>query len=266
VSDADVWVPKDFLRETTPLLENREAGLVNCFYCQPEAPTLAMRWSSTAINADFWTQVLQSNSIKPQDFALGAVMMTRRSEVEAIGGFGSYIGFLADDYQLGNRIARLGGRIVLSPLVVECRSGPLNFREVWNHQLRQARTIRACQPVPYFFSVLNNVTLWCALWLLASFNAATLAGVGLALCARVATALHNESRLCRSRASWKFFWFVPIKDLLHFAVWAGAFLSNKVVWRGERFVLGAGGKLERAARKRISSPAMLSVNARHPQR
>jgi ceramide glucosyltransferase len=245
VSDADVWAPPDFLIQTTPLLEDPEVGMVNCFYCQPEAPTPAMRWTGVAINADFWTQVLQSNNLKPQDFALGAVMMTRRREVDAIGGFASYISYLADDYQLGNRIARLGRRIKLSSVVVECRSAPMTWRQVWHHQLRQARTIRVCQPAPYFFSILNNVTLWCLLWLLASPTLGSLAGIGLAQLVRCGTAWHNQSRLCRARVPWMWLWMIPIKDLLQFAVWAGSFLGSKVVWRGEQFLLRPGGKLER---------------------
>ncbi len=245
VSDADVWAPPDFLIQTTPLLQDSEVGMVNCFYSQPAAQTLAMRWISIAVNADFWTQVLQANSIKPQDFALGAVMMTRRREVEAIGGFASCIGYLADDYQLGHRIAQLGRRIQLSPVVVECRSTPMSWRQVWSHQLRQARTVRACRPVPYFFSILNNVTLWSILWLFTGPTPVALAGIGIAQLIRCGTALHNEFRLCRSCAAWNSFWMIPIKDLLHFVAWAGAFLGRSVIWRGERFILRAGGKLER---------------------
>src|SRR5206468_10989025 len=83
------------------------------------------------------------------------------------------VDFLADDYQLGNLIARQGGRIVLSPMVVECRESPKTWLEVWRHQLRWVRTIRACQPLPYFFSILSNGTLWPLLWLIASLPSAS---------------------------------------------------------------------------------------------
>jgi ceramide glucosyltransferase len=245
VGDADVWAPPDFLDQATPLLEDPQVGMVNCLYCQPEALTPAMRWTQTSINADFWTQVLQSNSIQPQTFALGAVMITRRAEVEAIGGFGSYIDYFADDYQLGHRIAQLGRRIALSPVVVECRSPAMSWRQVWNHQLRQAKTIRACRPIPYFFSLLNNVTLWCLLWLLTAPVPLTLAAVSVAQFLRWVTALHHESRLCRARPSWPWFWFSSVKDLLQALVWAGAFLGNTVTWRGQQFRLRKGGRLER---------------------
>jgi hypothetical protein len=53
----------------------------------------------------------------------------------------------------------------LSPVVVECWSAPMDWKAVWKHQLRWARTIRVCQPAPYFFSILSNATLWPVLWL-----------------------------------------------------------------------------------------------------
>jgi ceramide glucosyltransferase len=244
ISDADVWAPPDLLAQIAPLLGDPAVGLVNCFYCQPDAPTFAMHWMRIATNSDFWTQVLQSNSLKPQDFALGAVMAVRRRELDAIGGFSSYLEYLADDYQLGQRIAGLGLRIELATVVVECRFPPMSGLQVWAHQLRQARSIRVCQPVPYFFSLLNNVTLWCLLWLFTNPTFAVLAGTGLALLIRVATALHAEFRLCRSRAGWASFHLIPIKDLLQFVVWAASFLGNRITWRGNRFRLRPGGKLE----------------------
>src|SRR3982751_6082213 len=93
-------------------------------------------------------------------------MLTRRKYLEEIGGFKLLADCLADDYQLGNRIARNGHRIVLSPIVVECWDPPMTWGAVWKHQLRWARTIRVCQPVPYFFSILSNAGFWAVLFVL----------------------------------------------------------------------------------------------------
>ncbi len=183
VSDADVRVPPDFLanmvaplapsdgeREVTPSRDRvrGEIGLVNCFYRLANPATTAMRWEAVAINADFWSQVLQAASLKPLDFALGAAMLVRRKALTEIGGFQSLADCLADDYQLGHRIAEKGHRIALCPVVVECWDAPMNWRDVWQHQLRWARTIRVCQPLPYFFSILSNATFWPLLWLIRS--------------------------------------------------------------------------------------------------
>ena len=166
VSDADVRVPPDFLANVVAPLRDHKTGLVNCFYRLANPTTTAMRWEAIAINADFWSQVLQAASLKPLDFALGAAMLVRRKALAEIGGFNSLANCLADDYQLGHRIAEKGHRIALCPVVVECWDAPMNWRDVWKHQLRWARTIRVCQPLPYFFSILSNATFWPLLWLI----------------------------------------------------------------------------------------------------
>src|SRR5260221_2984816 len=113
VSDADVWVQAHFLAEVAPAFQEPSAGLVNCFYEMAASANLAMRWEAFAVNADFWCQVLQSRSLKPIDFALGAVMATTRTHLAKIGGFEPLAAYLADDYVLRHRIARTGAPILL---------------------------------------------------------------------------------------------------------------------------------------------------------
>ncbi len=245
ISDADVRVPPDLLANVVAPLSDAEVGLVNCFYRLANPATPAMHWEAVAVNADFWSQVLQSQSLKPLDFALGAVLATRRRQLGEIGGFAALQDCLADDYQLGNRIARHGHRIALCPVVVECWSGPMGWREVWHHQLRWGRTIRVCQPVPYFFSILGNATLWPLLW-------AALYPAGreltFAVCfwlTRVATAFNLQQLLTGAPPRLARAWLVPVKDLLQAALWLLSFLGNRVEWRGRHLRLRRDGTLSR---------------------
>jgi ceramide glucosyltransferase len=271
VSDADVCVPQDFLANAVAPLRDTGTGLVNCFYSLANPTTLAMRIEAIAVNADFWSQVLQSNTLKRQDFALGAVMITRRELLEKTGAFESLLDFLADDYQLGNQIAKAGARIELSPVVVECWDRPMNFRDVWKHQLRWARTIRVSQPVPYFFSILGNTTLWITLLtLFANLGGfplvpdSVLYGQALTpqlqsalaplhvpcvlvifltvIAARVFIAAELQRRLTRKPGTSRW-WLVVAKDFLGVAVWTAAFLGNTIEWRGRKFRLTSGGRL-----------------------
>lgn len=273
LADADVRAPADLLASLAAPLRDPGVGLVNCFYRLANPDTPAMRWEAVAVNADFWSQVLQSNTLKPQDFALGAVMLTRQEAIAKIGGFEPLLHCLADDYQLGHRIARAGFRIELSPIVVECWDRPMGFRAVWNHQLRWARTIRVSQPVPYFFSILSNATLWAALlalfgnlggfplvpdsflysntlsprlqntlspihvpWVLAAFVTV--------LVVRILIAASLQRRLTNQPGALRQWWFVPMKDFLGVALWAAAFLGNTIEWSGRKFRLTTGGRLE----------------------
>ena len=42
-------------------------------------------------------------------------------------------------------------------------------------------------------------------------------------------------------------WLLPLRDMLAFFSWALSFLGNRVEWRGTRFKLKPGGKLEELA-------------------
>jgi ceramide glucosyltransferase len=247
VSDADVRVPPDFLANIVAPLRDPQTGLVNCFYRLANPATTAMRCEAVAINADFWSQVLQSTNLKPLDFALGAAMLTRRKLLEEIGGFAALVNCLADDYQLGHRIAQRGHRIALCPVVVECWDVPMNWCEVWKHQLRWARTIRVCRPLPYFFSILSNATLWPLLWLIASLVwSKTLCAPLIAvvcLLIRMVLAQNLQRRFMQSRDDIAPPWLAPVKDLQQAAIWAGAFLGNTVEWRGQKMRLRRDGTL-----------------------
>lgn len=243
VSDADVWAPPDFLANVVASLRDQNVGLVFSFYRAANPSTLAMHWEAVAINADFWSEVLQSQSLMPLDFALGAALATTRSQLQAIGGFEALADYLADDYQLGNRIARAGKQIAICPVVVEGRESPMSWRQVWQHQLRWARTFRVCEPLLYFFTLLDNTTFWSLLWLLAQPNQLGLIGVAVCLPLRIATALDHQRRLTQACAHVPYAWLIPVKDLLAVPIWAQAFLGNDVEWRGRRYRVLRGGKL-----------------------
>jgi ceramide glucosyltransferase len=263
ISDADVRVPPDFLANlvapfastlspsdeeaVTESPVRGEIGLVNCFYRLANPATSAMRWEAVAINADFWSQVLQAATLKPLDFALGAATLVRRKALTQAGDFSSLANCLADDYQLGHRIAKKGYRLALCPVVAECWDAPMNWGDVWWHQLRWARTIRVCRPLPYFFSILANATFWPLLWLMVTLISSATLYFSLAavtcLLIRIFLAQNLQRQFTPERKLVSPFWLVPAKDLLQVALWLGAFMGNTVEWRGQRMKLRRGGTL-----------------------
>jgi ceramide glucosyltransferase len=225
-------------------LRDPEVGLVNCCYRLANPSTLATHWEAVAVNTDFWSGVLQSQSILPLDFAMGAVMVTRREQLDKIGAFESLADYLADDYQLGNRIVRLTGkRIVLCPVVVDCISAPARWHAVWAHQLRWARTIRVSKPGPYAGSILNNGTLWPLLWFLMCPSKWSAITCAVCVTARIVTAQMLQARLGSVRGQLWYWWLVPVKDLLQCVLWAAAISGSHIKWRGQRFRVRRNGKL-----------------------
>jgi ceramide glucosyltransferase len=244
VSDADVRVPPDLLGQLVTPMADPRIGLVNCFYRMTHLSTAALRWEAVAVNADFWSQVLQARTLKPQDFALGAAMVLRRTDLTAIGGFISLVEHLADDYHLGRGIAGLGRRIELCPVVVECWDPPAGWAAVWTHQIRWARTIRVCQPLPYFASILANGSLWAVLWIGMALHSHLPGWPGLLLLGGrwiLAGLLFRRMQLPHPvfpAPGW-----VWIRDLMGVGIWAGSFLGDTVRWRGDLFRVGTDGRL-----------------------
>jgi ceramide glucosyltransferase len=158
-----------------------------------------------------------------------------------LGGFAGLSDLLADDYELGKRIANAGHKLVICPVPVECRTEKQPAIAVWQHQLRWARTIRVSRPVGYFFSILGNGTLWPLL------AAVTGTPLGSSICVsglllRMLGAVSSYRRLT-GRSQW---WVAPLalmKDLAQFALWAFSFCGSEVIWRGQRFRVSRGGKL-----------------------
>lgn len=247
VSDADVSAPPDLLRELVLELEPAEVGLVSCLYRLPVPRTLAMWWEAVAVNADFWSQVVQAKSLGSLDFALGAVMAMRREALERVHGFEALVDCLADDFQLGYRIARAGYEVGLAKVLVECRPDPMGWRAVWKHQLRWARTIRVCRPAAYFCSILSNATLWPLVLVVVSSNPIAWAIAAVCWGVRLAGALDLQRRLCQQWPPAHRVWVPWLKDLLQVAVWAGAFCGNTVEWRGGRLQVRSDGTLVKAA-------------------
>jgi len=244
LSDADVFAPQDCLRNLVAPLGDAKVGVVNCFYRMMCPGTLAMRWEAVGVNADFWSQVLQARSLGPLKFALGATLAVRREALRAIGGFSALAGCLADDYELGKRIAGRGYRIELCPVVTECRESPRGWRATWRHLLRWARTIRVCQPAAYFASILGNATLWPLLWLAANPNAATLRSTAALLMIRLIVAGDLMARLTKRNPAFSDLGLLWVKDLLQVGIWCGAFVGNSVEWRGTKYRVQANGVLQ----------------------
>ncbi len=244
VSDADVRVSPDLLTQLVAPMADPAVGLVNCFYRMAHVPTAALRWEAVLVNADFWSQVLQSRTLKPQDFALGAAMVVRKDDLRAIGGFETLAHHLADDYHLGRRIHQLGRRIELSPVPVECWDPASGWGTVWAHQVRWVRTIRVCEPAPWFFSVLANGSLWALFWMASGLFLQRAVWPGLIfLGIRLMLAGQLQGRMQQSGPGIAAPFWILLRDLLGVALWATSFLGSTVVWRGDRFRVTSDGRL-----------------------
>src|SRR5713101_7592651 len=150
VNDSDIRVEPDYLRRVVAPLADPKVGMVTCLYRSVAGPTLGSRLESIGISTDFSAGVLAARQLERGiRFGLGSTLAFRRRDLEAIGGFEALADYLADDYELGRRIAEHNLKVALSESVVETYLPPYNLSGFFSHQLRWARTIRTSRPGGY---------------------------------------------------------------------------------------------------------------------
>ena len=242
VSDSDIEVGPGYLRDVTAPLADPAVGLVTCLY-RGRAGSWASRAEALGIATEFAPSVLVARLLGQVEFALGSTMVFRRETLAEIGGFEAIADFIADDYQLGCRIRRLGLRIEFAPAVVETDLVGESWHETWRHQVRWSRTIRVSRPAGYFGYVVTHATFWA---LVAFAAGAWWAGM-LALGVRTIAGLLVGSAILEDRKVVPFFWLIPLRDLLGVAVWLAGLFGTRVEWRGRTLRLTRDGRIEPAA-------------------
>ncbi len=244
IADADVKVGPDFLSQVAAALQEPEVGLVSCPYRAGPVKTLGAGLEALSISGDFIPSVATAFYVEGIRFALGAAMGLSRRTLAAIGGFAAVADFLADDYQLGWRVAQAGYRVRLLPYVVETCNPRMGFMEYLRHQLRWARTYRICRPKGYLaYGITHALVFGIALFWASGFASWTLGLLGATLTTRVMLAFFSDRRALKGSLPGTLFLLLPLKDLLSWGIWLLSFLGNRVTWQRTRFRITREGKL-----------------------
>ena len=248
VNDSDIQVEPDYLRRVMAPLADASVGMVTCLYRGVAAPTLGSQLEALGISTDFCAGVLVARQLEGGlRFGLGSTLAFRRTDLERTGGFKSIVDFLADDYELGRRIAGLGLQVVLSDVVVETHLPAYDMRGFLAHQLRWARGVRDSRAGGYVGLVSTYGLMWGLLAVIASHAAPwSWAALGGTVLLRLAVALVVGKSVLQDAHLLKHLWLLPLRDLVAVAVWLASFAGHTVTWRGDRFHLKKG-RLTRVA-------------------
>lgn len=232
IADQDVHAPSDTLAELAAALEDQGVGLVSTLYTGlPGSAGPVAALGASRITHDFLPATLLGRAFGRAD-TLGATMALRREVLERSGGLKA-LGFeLADDAVLGRRVRALGLEVRLADALVATTVGERNFRALFRHELRWARTIRSLAPIgfagsalgyPLAFALLAVLCAGAAPWSLALFVALWLARI---FVARAAERALGSVR--HATPGWVF----PLRDILSLTELLVSYAGNRVEWRG----------------------------------
>ena len=241
LTDGDVRVGRNYLREVVAPFADTKIGAVTSFYRGIAQPSLGAELEAIGASSDFFAGVLVAEWKEGMTFALGASIVTTKAWVAKIGGFAAIADQHSDDYELGHRIAKAGGEVLLSRESVWTMYPAQSARGFWEHQVRWARTVRLCRPWSYLGLIFTHGLPWALLaaavaptkWIAATYVAAYLA-LRLAMAWSVGVRVVGDDSLRRK------LWLIPLRDATYFAVWIASFLSNKITWGGEEYTMEKG--------------------------
>jgi ceramide glucosyltransferase len=264
VNDSDIRVETNYLRSVVAPLLDPKVGLVTCLYRGVASSSLGSRLESLFISTDFSAGVLVARLLEGGiHFGLGSTLVFRRSDLAATGGFEALTDYLADDYEIGRRIAGLGLGVELSGTVVETFLPRYDLKQFLDHQLRWARTIRDSRPGGYAGLVATFGLPWVLLTVLGTRGAGwAWLLLGVAILMRYAVALVVGRMVLQDRQVTRWLVLVPLRDFVAALVWLIGFWGHGVTWRGDSFTL-KDGKLLRIGPS-LHSPAGDGSGSKRP--
>jgi len=164
MSDSDVRVGPDYLRELVATFSNPEVGAVTSFYRCAGGGTLAADLAMLGMCSDSLPSALIARSLEGGvQFAFGWTMATTKERLAEIGGWESMADHHSDDFELGNRIARRGHRVEIMREAVSVVFPRETIREVFRQELRWAIGLRNVRPVAYAGMIFTHGLPWALL-------------------------------------------------------------------------------------------------------
>jgi ceramide glucosyltransferase len=255
ISDSDVRVERDFLRDVIPPLINQSSeesggqkiGLVTCLYRGDPAADFWSLLEALGMSVEMPSGVVVADMLEGIRFALGPAVAVRRDALEAIGGIAATSDYYSDDYVLGNKIWAAKYKVIFSHHFVYHVLTPRPFFRTLGDQLRWMKSTRHSRPWGHLGT---GLTFAMPFGVIGFIAAAALGNLRLAV-ALLAIAFLNRAiqslavgwGLLRDPRALRLFWLYPLRDFQGFVVWVASYFSRDFYWRGETYRFTAGGKI-----------------------
>ena len=247
INDSDIRVSPQYLTRVMACFADAGVGMVTAPYLGRTAEggtgrTVWSRLEALGIATDFFPGVLTARWLEGGiRFGLGSTLATTKTVLAEAGGLEPLTEYLADDYEMGARIAAAGYRVELVDEVVETAVPGYGFRGFREHQLRWARSTRDSRRWGYVGLGVTYALPWAGMTCVASgFALWSFSLLSVVALARVAVALAAGVGVLRDGQVLRDLWLLPLRDFFGLGFWAWSFAGDTVVWRGELFVLKDG--------------------------
>jgi len=260
MSDSDVRVEPDYLRQVTAPFAEPQVGVVTAFYKSLSSGTLASNLDALGMYMDSAPSALVAKQIERRlSFAFGWTMATTKKHLAEIGGWEAMANHHSEDFELGKRVEQRGHRVALMAKPVSMIFSKETLSEYFHRELRWSIALKSARPSGYRGVLFTHGLPWATL---GAFVGLSIGSPALAtffvlayLSLRIAMTWLTGSWGLGDRRLTRILWLVPVRDAISFVVWLAGFFSEKIVWRGLAYRLHKGQLVP-------ISPAMAALPAR----
>ncbi len=241
ISDSDVRVEPDYLRQMVAPLSDPKVGAATCFYLPTEVATFTDHLQSIGMASDFYAGVLVDWQLEGLKFTLGPTIATTRARLNGFGGYPELENRPADDLLVGRLIAGQGYEVRLVRYAIGTVCDYQSFSDLLHKRLRWIVVMRHMRPWGHVGLLLTQGLPWS----LAAVALHPTLGIALGylggyLALRTAMTWIIGIHGLRQSYLWKQMPLIPVWDAVAFALWLTSFSRNSIRWRGAHYYIQNG--------------------------
>ena len=254
ISDSNVIVERNYLREMMRHMEDENVGLVSNIIRGTGGRSIGSIFENLHLNSFVMGSVCFLDRFLKMPCVVGKSMLMRKKNLEAIGGLKSVKDVLAEDYIIGKKMQKRGRKVILSNHLINNVNEYWGLKKFINRHTRWGKLRWRLGGIKYISELIGNpvfmaflpVLLWEPSNITISF--ALLVGSLKVLGDYYLGTIIENSKLDETGKEESsnpinfmppfYYLLSPLKDLIIGLVWFIPILSNTVVWRGNRYIIG----------------------------
>ncbi|HTU40637.1 MAG TPA: glycosyltransferase [Candidatus Aquilonibacter sp.] len=241
ISDSDVRVRPDYLRNVVAPLADTGVGAVTCFYVPIEDKTFTDNLQTIGMVSDFYAGILVAQQLDGVKFALGPTIATTRTALASFGGYQKIQFRPADDLLVGRLIAEQGYKVELSHYSISTVADYASLSGLLHKRLRWFVVMRHMRPWGHIGLLLTQGLPWSLAALALYPSAAVAIGYfGTYLCLRLVMTWLVGVWGLKQDSLWKKLALIPLWDAVSFSIWLASFARNSIRWRDGQYYIRNG--------------------------
>jgi len=241
ISDSDVRVRPDYLRQVIAPMADPKIGAVTCLYVSLGDKAFIENLQTVGMISDFYAGLMVARELDGVKFALGPTIATTRTQLAGFGGYAAIENRPGDDLLVGRLIAEQGYTIDLSSYVVETVSDYASMHDLLQKRMRWLVVMRHMRPAGHLGLIFTQGLAWVLATIAVHPTWPTVATFGgLYLSFRFAMLWKIGISGLKQKQLWSKFPMVVAWDAFAFGLWAASFLRNTIRWRGGNYYIRNG--------------------------